>query len=94
MAQKFELDPNRPPEEQFRKTEFNDEKKEVLIHYHLKEGQIFREPYSIPRNDLIQQGNDMNEKDQEKSNAENKRQQFFKMITENEQKCFSVIKQH
>ena len=38
MAQKFELDPTRPAEEQIRKTEFNIETNEVLIYYHYKEG--------------------------------------------------------
>jgi len=53
MAQKFELDPKKPPEEQIRKTEFMINKNKVLIHYHYKEGQIFRKPEEIDRNDLL-----------------------------------------
>jgi len=44
MAQKFELDPNIPADQQMRKTVFNLETGEVVIHYHFKEGQIFRKP--------------------------------------------------
>ncbi len=75
MAQKFELDPNRPAEEQIRKTEFNIEKNLVLIYYHYKEGQIFRQPDKINRLDLVSHGKmgDMNEKDVEKDNDENKK---------------------
>ena len=41
--------------------------------------------------DLISQGKmgDMNEKDAEKDNDENKKQQFFNQISEMEQKCHS-----
>lgn len=35
---------------------------------------------------------DMNEKDAEKDNEENKKQQFFKKISDMEQKCHSQIK--
>ena len=38
MAQKFELDPEKPANEQIRKTEFNISKNQVLIYYHYKEG--------------------------------------------------------
>ena len=45
---------------------------------------------------LISQGKmgEMNEKEGEKDNEENKRQQFYAKISEMEQKCSSQIKQH
>ena len=96
MAQKFELDPNKDASLQIRKTEFNIEKNFVYIYYHYKEGQIFRKPEKVNRTDLISQGKmgDMNEKDAEKDNDENKKQQFFNQISEMEQKCHSQIKAH
>jgi len=38
MAQKFELDPSKPAEDQIRKTEYMINKNIVLIHYHYKAG--------------------------------------------------------
>ena len=91
MAQKFELDHKKDASLQIRKTEFNIEKNFVFIYYHYKEGQIFRKPEKVNRTDLISQGKmgDMNEKDAEKDNDENKKQQFFNQISEMEQKCHS-----
>ena len=96
MAQKFELDPRRDASLQIRKTEFNVEKNFVFIYYHYTEGQIFRKPEKVNRTDLISQGKmgDMNEKDAEKDNDENKKQQFYNQIAEMEQKCHSQIKAH
>ena len=100
MAQKFCLKKNIPPEKQIRKTEFNfaadGGKGQVLIYYHYKEGQIFRAPDTISQLDLVSSGKrgDMDDKEVEKNNEENKKQQFFKSIKEMEQKCFSVIKGH
>ena len=47
-----------------------------MIYYHYKEGQIFRQPEKISRVDLVSHGKmgDMNEKDVEKDNEENKKQ--------------------
>lgn len=98
MAQKFELKPNKPPEEQIRKTEFNfaaDQGKGVIkIYYHYKEGQIYRKPLTISRLDVVSQGKmgDINEKESEKDAQLNKQQQFFNSIKEMEQKCYSSIK--
>lgn len=90
MAQKFELDPNVPADQQMRKTVFNLETGEVVIHYHFKEGQIFRKPKYYNRQDLIGQGKsgDMNEKDTDES----KEQQDFNQINNMEQKCHAQIK--
>lgn len=51
----------------------------MFIYYHYTEGQIFRKPEKVNRTDLISQGKmgDMNEKDAEKDNDENKKQQFY-----------------
>ena len=86
MAQKFELDHNRPANKQIRKTEFNIAKSQVLIYYHYKEGQIFRKPDKINRVDLISQGKmgDMNQKEGEKDSEESKKQQFFNRISDME----------
>ena len=94
MAQKFELDPNKPPEEQIRKTEFMINKNKVYIHYHYKEGQIFRKPEEIDRNDLLSQGKigDKNENGEENNMETNKKLQFFTFIKELEQKCYTSIK--
>jgi hypothetical protein len=56
MAQKFELDPRKDPEKQIRKTEYNIVKGFNYIYYHYKQGQIFRKPDIINRQDLISQG--------------------------------------
>ena len=76
MAQKFELDTNRPADQQMRKTVFNMESGEVVINYHFVEGQIFKKPKTYNRQELISQGKsgDMNEKDTDES----KEQQEFK----------------
>jgi hypothetical protein len=48
----------------------------VLIYYHYKEGQIFRQPDKINRLDLVSHGKmgDMNEKDVKETDDENKKQ--------------------
>ena len=68
-----------------RKTVFNFEIDEVVIHYHFKEGQIFRKPKYYNRSDLLGQGksNDINEKESDES----KEQQEFNKINVMEQKC-------
>lgn len=75
MAQKFELDPTKDASLQMKKTEFKIEDQYIYIYYHYKEGQIFRKPDIVNRLDLISQGKmgDMNEKDAEKDNDENKK---------------------
>jgi hypothetical protein len=57
-----------------------------LIYYHYKEGQIFRAPDTISQLDLVSSGKrgDMDDKEVEKNNEENKKQQFFKSIKEME----------
>jgi len=91
MAQKFELDPKKPSEEQIRKTEYMINKNSVFIHYHYKEGQIFRKPTKIDRNDLLNQGK-MGEKGDVMDNEQSKQLQFFAKIKDYEQKCFTSIK--
>lgn len=95
MAQKFALDPNRPAEEQIRKTVFKleggkSDQGETIVYFHYKEGQIFREPKVYDRQELISQGKsgDLNEKD----NDESKEQQEFKQIGEMEAHCHAEIK--
>ena len=61
MAQKYELDPKKDPEQQIRKTEFNIVKGFNYIYYHYKEGQIFRKPEKIDRLELITSGKKDNE---------------------------------
>jgi hypothetical protein len=75
-----------------RKTVFNIETGEVVIHYHFVEGQIFKKPKTYSRQELISQGKsgDMNEKDTD----ETKEQQEFKQINMMEQRCHAQIKQH
>lgn len=98
MAQKFQLDPKKPSSEQIRKTEFKFSAEgtgqvqgTVCIHYHYEEGQIFKKPIKIDRVEIIQNSKmgDMNEKDAEKDNEESKKQQFFKKISDMENKCHS-----
>ena len=99
MAQKFELKPHKPPEEQIRKTEFNfaaeQGKGQIKIFYHYKEGQIYRKPEVISRVDVISQGkmDNINDKESEKDSMMNKTQQFYNSIKEMELKCYSSIKQ-
>lgn len=87
MTQKFELDPERPADEQIRKTEFNYkiEGGRVSIYYHFKEGEITSKFETYVRDDLI--GNvkigDMNEKDED----EDKQSQINKKIIKMEQSC-------
>lgn len=92
MAQKFEIDNGKPADQQMRKTVFNLETGVVIVYYHYKEGQIFRQPKYYNRQELISQGKsgDMNEKDTDES----KEQQEFKQINDMEQKCHAQIKQH
>lgn len=49
MAQKFELDPKKDPEDQIKKTVFNINKNVNYIYHHYKEGQIFKKPIEINR---------------------------------------------
>lgn len=56
VAQKFEIDKNKPASEQIRKTEFHIQDNKVFIYYHYEEGQIFRKPVELNRIDLIQHG--------------------------------------
>ena len=69
-------------------------KNKVFIHYHYKEGQIFRKPEEIDRNDLLSQGKigDKNENGEENNMETNKKHQFFTFIKELEQKCYTSIK--
>jgi hypothetical protein len=86
MAQKYELDPKKDPENQIKKTVFNINKGFNYIYHHYKEGQIFKKPVEINRQDLISQGkkND-NEADNVKdNNDESKKQQFYDMINKME----------
>ena len=78
MAQKFEVDHNKPAETQIKKTVFNIESGDVMVYYHYQEGKIFRQPTSYRRDVLISQGKtgEMNEKDSE----ETKEQQEYKFI--------------
>lgn len=69
MTQHFELDPNRPAEEQIRKTVFNSEKEKVFIYYHYKDGQIFKPPIEISSKDLVSTGDKVNDKDGEKDES-------------------------
>lgn len=94
MAQEFELDPNKPAEEQIRKTVFNFEKSLVYIYYHYKEGQIFRKPQQINQRDLVSTGQDLNDKDGDKEDGSSRMQQFFKFIGDMEQSCQSQLKAH
>lgn len=72
MAQKFELKKNKPPEEQYRKTEFNfaaeQGKGQIKIFFHYKERQIYRKPLEISRVDVISQGkmDNINDKESDK----------------------------
>lgn len=49
MAQKYELDPKKDPENQIKKTVFNINKGFNYIYHHYKEGQIFKKPIEINR---------------------------------------------
>jgi hypothetical protein len=69
MTQHFELDPNKPAEEQIRKTVFNSEKEKVFIYYHYKDGQIFKPPIEISSKDLVSTGDKVNDKDGEKDES-------------------------
>ena len=93
MAQKFELDPNKAASEQIRKTVFNMDK-HLLIYYHYQEGQIFKQPDKISRNDLLSHNKmgEMNEKEIEKDNEDSKKKQYYKKINDMEQICHSQIK--
>ena len=93
MTQHFELDPNKPAEEQIRKTVFNSEKEKVFIYYHYKEGQIFKPPIEINQRDLVSTDK-LNDKDGEKDESASQQQQFFKFINDMEQKCQSQLKHH
>jgi len=75
-----------------RKTVFNIEAGEVVVHYHYKEGQVFKHPKTFNRQELISQGKsgDMNEKD----TGETKKDQEFKLINTMEQRCHAQIKLH
>ena len=69
LSKRFELDENKPADNQIRKTVFNLEAGEVTVNNHFKEGQVFKKPKIYNRQELISQGKsgDMNEKEAEES---------------------------
>jgi hypothetical protein len=85
MTQKYELDNNKPAEDQISKTEFNLHKKRVNIYYHYSEGKITAKEKTYNRDDLIGKARvgDMNEKETE----ENAQQQEHKFIIDMEREC-------
>lgn len=66
----------------------------VYIYYHYKEGQIFSKPVEIHRRDLINSGQEINEKENDQEDGASRKQQFFKMIGDMEQNCSSQLKAH
>jgi len=89
MTQKFELDPERPAEEQIRKTEINLVKNKIFVYYHYKQGEIVAPMKMYRREDISAQAKlgDMNDKESE----ETQEQQTFKRINEIERRCHEEI---